>query len=241
MTTENRDDPRVESRYVRTFDGTSDGVVTLVGVVHDHPASIARVRHVVSEVDPSVLALELPPLAVPLYEAYATGSESPPALGGELSAAVGAAGTDEAVGIDGPSLGFLRTLARRLWQEKASRETVSRSVRSLLSVTKTALACRVAATVVARTPVTVAVGSPASHGTTADAPASEQAADERRQIRAATAVMDAFETSPSSRYRAESRERHMVDRLVTLRNRGDVVAVVGAGHFDPICERLETQ
>jgi pheromone shutdown protein TraB len=242
MTAQHTDDPRVDTRYVRTCSGTHDGgAVTIVGVVHDHPASVYRVRHVVSEVDPSVLALELPPLAVPLYEAYAAGARSPPALGGELSAAVQAAGTDSVVGIDGPSLGFVHTLGQRLWQERASRTTVSRSLRSLLSVTKSAVACRMAATLAARTPFTVAVGSSVPHETTMDDPANEQAADERRQIRAASAVMDAFETSPSSRYRAESRERHMADRLATLRESGDVVAVVGAGHFDPLCERVGTQ
>jgi pheromone shutdown protein TraB len=33
----------------------------------------------------------------------------------------------------------------------------------------------------------------------------------------------------------------MADRLATLRESGDVVAVVGAGHFDPLCERVGTQ
>jgi len=242
MSAGHEDDPRFETRYVERFEDTGDGgAVTLLGVVHDHPASVYRVRRVVERVDPDVLALELPPLAVPLYEAYAAEAASPPAHGGELSAAVRAAETDDVVGIDGPSMGFVRQLAGRLARERASRTTVSRSLRSLASITKTAVACRAAATVTRYTPLTVAVGSATPHETTRADPAAEQAADERRQIRTARAVMDAFETSPTSRYRSESRERHMADRLEAVRTRGDVVAVVGAGHFDPLCAHLDEQ
>lgn len=239
MTTGHRDDPRLETRYVETFEGTSgDGTVTLVGVVHDHPASIYRVRRTAEAVAPDVLAVELPPLAVPLYETYAADEESPPAFGGELSAAIQAAETDDVVGIDGPSPGFVRELGNWLVRERASRRTVARSLRSLASITKTAVTCRVAAAVARHSSLRVAVGSGTSHETSPEDPPAEQAADERRQIRTAASVMDAFET-PSSRSRAESRERHMADRLANVRTRGDVVAVVGAGHFDPLCDHLE--
>lgn len=238
MTPRHETDPRLDTQCAKTFEGTDgSGAVTIVGVVHDHPASVYRARHVVSERDPDVLALELPPLAVPLYEAYAAGEQSPPTFGGELSGAAQAARTDDIAGIDGPTLGFARRLGRRLWRNRASAATVSRSARSLLSITKTALACRLAAPVTARTGLTVAVGSPVHHETTGD-PADVQATDERRQIRTATAVVDAFETSPSSRYRTVSRESHMADRIEALRERGDVVAVVGAGHFESLCERV---
>jgi hypothetical protein len=239
MTTGYRDDPRLETRYVEEFEGTNGkGAVTLVGVVHDHPASIYRVRRTVETVEPDILAVELPPLAVSLYETYAGGDESPPAFGGELSAAIEAAGTDEVVGIDGPSPGFVRELGTWLVRERASRRTVTRSLRSLASITKTALTCRVAAAVARHSSLRVAVGSGTSHETNLEDPPAEQAADERRQIRTAVSVMDAFET-PSSRSRSESRERHMADRLASVRTRGDVVAVVGAGHFDPLCNHIE--
>jgi pheromone shutdown protein TraB len=244
MTGPDDTDPRMQTRYVATVDGTDGetdkGAVTLVGVVHDHPASVYRARRVAAERDPDVLALELPPLAVPLYESHATGGNTPPAHGGELSAAVQAAETDDVVGIDGPSVGFVEKLARRLVRDRASPRTVARLLRSLASVSGSALACRLAGVVTARTPLRVTVGSPTPHGTTWLDSAGEQADDERHQIRTATAVMDAFETAPSSQYRSESRERHMADRLAALRERGDVVAVVGAGHFDALCDRLDT-
>jgi hypothetical protein len=108
-------------RYVETLAGTGDaGAVVLVGVVHDHPASVARVHRVVEATQPDVLALELPPLAVPLYEAHAAEGETPPALGGEFSAAVQAASTDDVVGIVRPSVGFTRTFLRRLSRERAA-------------------------------------------------------------------------------------------------------------------------
>ncbi|PSP66935.1 hypothetical protein BRC70_08630 [Halobacteriales archaeon QH_6_68_27] len=239
MTAGNRDDPRLETRYAEEFEGTNGkGTVTLVGVVHDHPASIYRVRRTVETVEPDILAVELPPLAVSLYETYADDDESPPAFGGELSAAIEAAGTDDIVGIDGPSPGFVRELGTWLVRERASRRTVTRSLRSLASITKTALPCRVAAAVTRHSSLRVAVGSGTSHETNLEDPPAEQAADERRQIRTAVSVMDAFET-PSSRSRSESRERHMADRLASVRMRGDVVAVVGAGHFDPLCNHIE--
>ena len=66
--------PRFTGEYVRRLgsddsgDDASDGVaddatdagdVTLVGVVHNHPASKHRIRTMLDEVDPAVLALEL--------------------------------------------------------------------------------------------------------------------------------------------------------------------------------------
>lgn len=69
-------------------------------------------------------------------------------------------------------------------------------------------------------------------------PPADQVADERRKIRSAAAVQEALEPPPSSRYRSMARDRHMADRLLTVRQRGDMVAVVGAGHFDPLSEAL---
>jgi hypothetical protein len=111
-------DPRLNEEYRRRL---PEQGLTLVGVVHDHPASVHRARAVVRERDPEVVALEAPPLATPLYRAYAGGphdgnaptgdsstedthtgdaragdsapedSRAPPSFGGEMSAAVQAA------------------------------------------------------------------------------------------------------------------------------------------------------
>ncbi|WP_436912336.1 hypothetical protein [Halosimplex marinum] len=235
MTDDAPADPRLESAYLTTLDG---GAVTLVGVVHDHPASVARVRAVVARRRPDVVALELPPLAVGLYEAHAAAGTDPLAFGGEMSAAIAAAETDRVVGIDGPSRRFCRQLAARFARERPAAGTVARSLRGVASVTRTAVACRLAAAVAHRTPLSPTVGSRTEYDVTAADPPERQAEDERRQAGAATAVLDAFEKPPASRIRSETREAHMADRIRDLRREGEVVAVVGLGHFDPLVERL---
>jgi hypothetical protein len=231
-------DPPTDHRYVATFPGAGEeGTVTLVGVVHDHPASITRVRRAVTAVAPAVVALELPPLAVPLYEAHAAG-DGRPSLGGEFSAAADAAATDDVVGIDGPSPGFVGAFLRRLYRDGPSPAVVGRSLRSLASASARAATCRVAAWVTSNTSLRVGVGSVTPHETSASDPHSEQVADERAVIQSAVSIRRALETSSSSRHRSEAREAHMAERLSTARERGDVVAVVGAGHFDPLADAL---
>ncbi|MFC6768739.1 hypothetical protein ACFQE6_28125, partial [Natrinema soli] len=67
---ESFDDPRITPQFCRRLpDSTGD--LVLLGVVHDHPASIARVERVLQRVEPETLALELPPVAMPLYRIYA--------------------------------------------------------------------------------------------------------------------------------------------------------------------------
>jgi hypothetical protein len=55
-------DPRLDAERVRCLPGAPGaGAVVLVGVVHDHPASVFRVTRLVERFAPDVLALELPP------------------------------------------------------------------------------------------------------------------------------------------------------------------------------------
>lgn len=231
------DDPRLGGECVRTVAGT-DGTVTLVGVVHEHPASVHRAAAVVRGRNPDVLALELPPLALSLYVEYAADEREPPVYGGEMSAAVQAADTDRIVGIDGPSLGFLGRLSRRLLSDRPGGDAVRGVLRGLRSATREAVACCVAGVVASRTSLAVAVGRPVDHDCTRHDDPARQASDEQRQIRRARAVMDAVEPSRAAQFRDEVREAHMADRLETLRPEGDVVAVVGYGHLSSIVEHL---
>lgn len=231
-------DPRLSGEHLRRH-ATADGTVTLVGVVHDHPASVYRVGQVVSTLDPAVLALEVPPLAVPLYEQYAADERTPPAFGGEMSAAVQAASTDDVVGIDGPTVGFLGRLARTMLRERASATTVRQVARGVAAVARTALVCRAAATLATFTSLRVEVDSPVPYeGVPTDDPEA-QAADEAEHIERTHSVLNALSPPHAIRFRDETREAHMAERLVALRARGDVVAVVGHGHLDPLVERLE--
>ncbi len=224
------DDPRLSPETIRQC-----GRVTLVGVVHDHPASVHRARAVAAAVAPDVLALELPPLAVPLHERHADADESPPARGGEMSAAVQAAPDAEVVGVDGPDRRFLRVLAGRLRRNRPDATTARRLVAGLGSVTRHALACRIAAALGRHGPDRRRDGD---YDCTRDDPPAAQATDERRHRRRSAAFARVVEQPRPVRVRDETREESMARHLTALADEGRVVAVVGQAHLDPVADRL---
>jgi pheromone shutdown protein TraB len=233
-------DPRITGEYVRRVSSDA-GSLTLVGVVHDHPASVYRVRQVIEALDPDVLALELPPISIPLFEQYADTDRCPPAFGGEMSAAIQAAGTATTVGIDRPTGGFFQRLGRTLLRERPSLRTVRSVVSDAVETTKHAITCRAAAAVAARASIRLEVDAPVAHDVgRADAP-SDQARDEREQVRRSRSFMNVFRTasrSRAARLEDAAREAEMAARLGQLREDGDTVAVVGIDHLDAIAERL---
>ncbi|WP_210424105.1 hypothetical protein [Halorussus ruber] len=234
------EDPRMNDDYVRTVTHP-EGDVTLVGVVHDHPASVHRAREVVRERSPAVVALESPPLATPLYEAYASDARTPPSFGGEMSAAAQAAREEnaEVVGVDAPTTDFFARLARNCWSERASVGTLRRVASGVASVTRHALTCRVAATVAERTSLRVEVDAPVDHDCSrTDSPA-EQARDERRQARRSQSLLRAFDPPRPVRLRDDTREECMADELRALRSEGRTVAIVGIDHLDSVAEQIE--
>jgi hypothetical protein len=240
-------DPRLNEEYLRRLPELG---LTLVGVVHDHPASVHRARAVVRERDPEAVALEAPPLATPLYRAYAEDSNSedsnagdsqiPPRFGGEMSAAAQAADECDAevVGIDGPTADFFARLARNCWRERASPETLRRVASGVASVTRHALVCRGAAEIAERTSLRVEVDSPVEHDCDRlDSPA-VQARDERRQAKRSQSLLRAFDPPRPVRLRDETREECMAAKLETLCSQGETVAVVGLDHLDGVVEQL---
>jgi len=232
-------DPRVTGEHVRQLG--EPAALTLVGVVHDHPASAHRVRRVIDRVDPDVVALELPPLSIPLFELYAEDDRTPPAFGGEMSAAIQAADARRVVGIDRPTPAYLTRLSRKLREGDFGASIVADVVRNTLSAAKHAVVCRVTAALTARTPIRMEVDDPVAHGVDGtDAPAT-QAADERARIRQSRTFMNAFRNagpSRASRIEDSVREEHMLERLSALDAPGGVVAVVGVAHLDPIAEAV---
>jgi pheromone shutdown protein TraB len=228
------DDPRITEQFCRRIDGQTDDLI-LLGVVHDHPASIARVECILEAVDPDVLALELPPATIPLYRAYARDGASPPRFGGEMSAAIRTAPDATVTGIDAPNVAFLRRLVRRLVTERASASTVRRLFSSLGGATREVLRCRVAATLTRATSMTVASDDPIQYNCDYADPPERQAAHERSHVASVQALLGSVDATDSAlTYRDETREECMADQLEELRSRGDVVAVVGVDHLDPI-------
>lgn len=231
-------DPRTTGDFVRRLSGGGrTGDVVLVGVVHDHPASAYRVRTVVDAADPDVLALELPPLAIPLFERDAADERRPPA-GDEMRAAIRAATTDAVVGIDGPTPAFLWRLARTAYREGAGLATVRALLDGVVSVTRHAVACRLAATFGGFSPARPPARSPVAHACDPTDDPGRQAADEQSHVRRAEAVLGALGGLDHLHVRDVAREAHMAARLAALRDEGTVVAVVGAGHLDAVGERL---
>ncbi|MGM0592569.1 MAG: hypothetical protein ACQETI_13270 [Halobacteriota archaeon] len=233
------DDPRVTADRCRQV-RTASGSVILVGVVHDHPASVARVEAVVDRVGSPTLALELPPAAVPLYRAYAADGEGRPRFGGEMSAAIAAAPTAPVVGIDAPNWSFCRRLCSRALAGRLSPTMTRRLLRSLAGATREAATCRVAATLTDATAMTVAFDDPVSYTCSADEPPARQADHERAHVDAVDALLDG--ASPESSVvaqRDELREGSMLDRLRSLDSVGPIVAVVGVDHLDRLESGLE--
>lgn len=237
------EDPRITGEYVRPVSGAEQPLV-LVGVVHDHPASAYRVREVIQSVDPAVIALELPPIAIPLFEQYAADERTPPPFGGEMSAAIQATSAAKPVGIDRPTWKFGRRLLGNLVRERPSAGTVRTLASNMVSTAKHAVFCRAAATVAAVTSLRLEVDAPISHDTDwSDSPA-VQARDEQRRIRQTQSFMNAVGTGEYSRassFEDKTREQHMAEQLSDLNDEGPVVAVVGIDHLAPVAELLESR
>ncbi len=231
------DDPRMNDEYVRRLPEEN---LTLVGVVHDHPASVHRARAVVASRGPEVVALEAPPLAVPLYEAYARESRTPPTFGGEMSAAAQAARDEDAdvVGIDGPTMAFFARLVRNCRAADASLGTLRRVAAGVTSVTRHALTCRVAAALASRTALRVEVDDPVAHDCDRWDPPAVQASDERAQARRSQSLLRAFDPPRPVRLRDETREECMAENLSSLCERGETVAIVGLDHLDGVAEQV---
>jgi hypothetical protein len=234
------EDPRITGEYLRQVDQNSESFV-LVGVVHDHPASTHRVQTVARTVDPAMLALELPPVALPLFEARAKEQRRPTAAGCEMSAAIQASEAEQTIGIDHPTLGFYRKLLGNFLRQRPSLDTVRPLVTSMLSKTRRAVRCRTAATLDTTTSVRIEVDVPVAHDTDrSDAPA-VQARDEQRRIqqsRSFRSAVSADEKSRAARFEDETREQYMAERLREQQTEGPTVAVVGIDHLDPLAELL---
>lgn len=232
-------DPRIKREYLRCIPGINTrGTVLLVGVVHDHPASIGRVEAILATLQPEVLALELPPLAMPLFREYAAGDFVPPRLGGEMSTAIQAGGAVRTVGIDAPNLAYLRRLFTKFRTGAAPLELLFPLGRDLASSVLHTAATLLAALVGSVTSVRIKVYVHSVYGATLLDSPDAQATDEAAHLSKQQAFIRAVERPIVRRLIDETREDAMVEAIQRLRCEGDVIAVVGMEHLDPIADRL---
>lgn len=239
------DDPRLTDEFWRavsgdgtggdTESGEEDGTgdVLLVGVVHDHPASVHRVRALAAAFDPDTLGVELPPLAVPSRQARGGATAEPDGeSAGEMSAAADAAADAEVIGIDPVGPRFLRRLARNAWANDASVETVRRTLRNVVGIARFAVRARFDGW------GSTARGSADAHDVSGGDSPSTQADDERSCVARSRSLLGAFERPQADVLLDETREETMAARIESLRGGGSVLAVVGMDHLDRLTEQL---
>jgi len=225
-------DPRIDDEYVRQVANR----FVVIGVVHDHPASSARARTVVRTIDPDVVAVELPPIAVSLFRDPDSNDGEP--FGSEIRAAIDAADEDaRVVGIDSLGPGFFSVLYRRARLEGAGPSTVRKVGSDLFDVATHALACRVAAA----SPWSVV--DPGNrkefdHDVGRADPPAVQAEDERRHLSRARSLLGAVRRHPAETVLDSSRERNMANNLASIEGHRTVVALVGFDHLDEVSDRL---
>lgn len=233
-------DPRIESDHLRLLPGEGDaGDIVLVGAVHDHPASVFRAKDIVERLDPAVVAVELPGLAVPLFERYARALTETPNRGGEMSSALGATETGRGVGIDTLGPGFLLALGGRIRRDRASRSTIRQVASDVLEVGRHALACRLAALDDRFEIEGNGWLTGFDHDVPEGATPAVQADHERRHLSRSQSFLRAVKRPHANRLVDETREEVMASNLDALRNPGTVVAVVGFDHLDSIAALLE--
>lgn len=233
------DDPRITPRFLRCVPGgPGRGAVLLVGVVHDHPASTYRVARILETVVPDVLALELPPLAMPLFRLYGRDVDTPPRLGGEMSMALQAVGETPAVGIDAPNRRYVQLLGQKLVAGQVDRDLAVALLRDLVAGFGQAAACRLGAAVGSRLGLRFRLYTHIEYDSSLLDPPALQAAHETRHLARQQGFLRAIETPPAMALIDATREESMATRLHDLRTDGDVVAIVGMEHLDPLAERL---
>lgn len=235
-------DPRLQSKFVETASVERSQVV-LVGVVHDHPASAYRVRRIIEHVSPAVVALEVPSLAIPLFEQYAADGPTPPREGGEMSAAIQAARDCSShvrvVGIDLPSWHSVRELGSVLVRERPSPRTLWSVICEVSAVVRHTVRCRAAAAGFVGA-IEEQLGR-VDHDVSVTDPAGVQADHEASHIARSRALLGAIDRPAAMQLTDESRERAMAKELANVASRGDVVAVVGFDHLDSVSEYLQAE
>lgn len=239
-------DPRIGPDNLRAYHADGDPLV-LVGAVHDHPASAFRARRAVTTLAPDVVGVELPGLALPLFERRAMeGASGGPGgvgdrcrdaePGGEFGAALAAAAEIDArrAGIDALGPSFARSLLRELRDRDASLGTARRVLAAVRNVASHAVSCRLAASLGERWPRDPGRDARFDHDVSPGAEPERLAEHEARQLSRSRSVLRALERPMADDVVDAARERTMAANLDGLRSAGGTVAVVGFDHFEGI-------
>lgn len=238
-------DPRIGPDHLRAFHAEGNPLV-LVGAVHDHPASTYRARRVVTTLAPDAVGVELPGLALPLFEHRASegpsddagvpGSEDSIQPGGEFGAALAAATEIDArwAGIDTLDPSFARSLWRELRERDASFGTARKVLDAVRNVASHAVSCRLAASLGGHWPWDPGSDARFDHDVSPGAAPERLAEHEARQLSRSRSVLRALERPVADDVVDAARERTMAANLDGLRLAGGTVAVVGFDHFEGI-------
>jgi pheromone shutdown protein TraB len=234
-------DPRVDPDQLRSFAGPTGNPILLVGCVHDHPASVYRVRSLVESLVPDVVGVELPGPALPIFERVGRESTGDATLGGEMSEALaaGAAVGAERVGIDTLDARFFRSLVWELRRESPPVGTLKRVFASVTDVCRHALTCRLSAALGRFGTATPVRRRAYDHEVDERTPPAAQADDERRQLTRSLSVLRALEQPVANQAVDTARERTMVTNLTAHSKGGSVIAVVGFDHLSEVSGLLE--
>jgi pheromone shutdown protein TraB len=226
-------DPRISHDSLRWIDRDGPPVL-LVGVVHDHPASEYRVSALVEAVAPETVALELPEFVV----SAAGGGGASSAVGGEMAAAIEAAGSRPVVGIDVPGRRTGSAFVAELRARRPAARTILRTGQSIARMTAHAVASRLTQSGIPGASSIATLDRSQKYDLPADASPSAQADHEAAHRHRSTTLLRAFEPPPATSVLDAVRERYMAERIESIRRDGPVVAIVGCGHLDGLETRL---
>jgi hypothetical protein len=234
-------DPRFDPGFVEYVPATDQRAsILLAGVVHDHPASVARVRQLVGAVSPTVLALELPAMAVGLFRQFATTDGVPPENGGEMSAAIQASPESDVVGIDAPSWPFCKAATAAILRGEVDLATLPALTRRLAGLSAHAVTCRLGAIAARLSIPTSTIAPNFSYQCSAELSPTAQADHEATHLSRTRSLFAAVEAPAGHEAFTSTREAAMCQQIETAARRGTVVAVVGFDHLDAVADALRS-
>lgn len=232
-------DPRLDDRWFVSLTGNeSAGSLVLVGAVHDHPSTVHRVAETAAGLSPDVVALEVSSLAVPLFERAAKQADDRHEYG-EVTAAIRACDDARVAGVDAPSTEWCTAYGASLVADRPSARSAVGVLRGAASIGRHAARYRLAAAAGRLPGVDPTPDPPETFAVDERDSVAAQARDERRQLSRSRSLLAAADLPPALERLDDLRETAIASRLAGLRAEGDVLAVLGQSHVEPVARRLD--